>query len=90
MAQALDIRAQRAILLEALRAMPGVSPWDSDANMILVRFPDAQKVFEGLKARGVLVKNVSKMHPLLAQCLRLTVGTADENQRLLAAIQESL
>ena len=90
MAQALDIRAQRAILLEALRAMPGVSPWDSDANMILVRFPDAQKVFVGLKARGVLVKNVSKMHPLLAQCLRLTVGTADENQRLLAAIQESL
>ena len=90
MAQALDIRAQRAMLLEALRAMPGVSPWDSDANMILVRFPDAQKVFDGLKARGVLVKNVSKMHPLLAQCLRLTVGTADENQRLLAAIQESL
>jgi histidinol-phosphate aminotransferase len=47
--------------------MPGVKAWDSDANMILVRVPsDAQKAFDGLKARGVLVKNVSKMHPLLA------------------------
>jgi histidinol-phosphate aminotransferase len=49
-----------------------------------------KKTFDGLKARGVLVKNVSKMHALLAQCLRLTVGTADENSRLLAAFQESL
>ena len=87
--QALDIRAQRAMLLEALRQLPGVHVWNSDANMILIRVADAQKTFDGLKARGVLVKNVSKMHPLLAQCLRLTVGTAGENTRLLAALQES-
>jgi histidinol-phosphate aminotransferase len=89
-AQALEIRAQRAMLLEALQAMTGVKVWDSDANMVLVRVPDAQKTFDALKARGVLVKNVSKMHPLLAQCLRLTVGTADENSLLLAALQEIL
>jgi len=89
-AQALDIRAQRAILLEALRQLSDVHAWDSDANMILIRVPDAQKVFDGLKARGVLIKNVSKMHPLLAQCLRVTVGTADENARLLAALKETL
>ena len=89
-AQATELRAQRARLHAALRAMPGVKAWDSDANMILVRVPDAQKAFDGLKARGVLVKNVSKMHPLLAQCLRLTVGTADENTRQLAALLESL
>ncbi len=88
--QASALRAERTRLLAALRAMPNVKAWDSDANMILVRLPDAQKTFDGLKARGVLVKNVSKMHPLLAQCLRLTVGTADENTRLLAALQESL
>jgi histidinol-phosphate aminotransferase len=58
--------------------------------MILVRVPDAQKAFDGLKARGVLVKNVSKMHPLLANCLRLTVGTADENAQLLAALKAAL
>jgi histidinol-phosphate aminotransferase len=88
--QAMELRAQRTRLLAALRAMPAVKAWDSDANMILVRVPDAQKSFDGLKAHGVLVKNVSKMHPLLAQCLRLTVGTADENTRLLAALSESL
>jgi histidinol-phosphate aminotransferase len=42
--------------------------------------------FEGLKASKVLVKNVSKMHPLLANCLRLTVGTPQENDMMLAAI----
>ncbi len=89
-AQAQQIRAQRAIVFEALAAMSGVRPFKSDANMILVRVPDSAKAFDGLKAQGVLVKNVSKMHPLLANCLRLTVGTADENAKLLAALQPSL
>ncbi|MES2244575.1 MAG: histidinol-phosphate transaminase [Pseudomonadota bacterium] len=89
-AQAQEIRAQRAILLEALQVMTGVRAWKSDANMILVRVPDAQKTFEGMRARKVLVKNVSKMHPLLANCLRLTVGTADDNVQMLAALKESL
>ena len=88
--QAQELRAQRAMLFEALSVMPNVKAWTSDANMILVRVSDAAKTFDGLKARGVLVKNVSKMHPLLANCLRLTVGTADENSRLLAALEESL
>ncbi len=89
-AQALDVRTQRAMLMEAFSQMTEVKAYPSDANMILVRVPDAQKTFEGLKARGVLVKNVSKMHPLLAQCLRLTVGTAAENRVLLAALTQSL
>ena len=89
-AQAQEIRTQRAMLLEALSAMTHVKAWKSDANMILIRVPDAAKTFEGMKARGVLVKNVSKMHPLLVNCLRLTVGTAGENAQLLAALQKSL
>jgi histidinol-phosphate aminotransferase len=89
-AQAEDIRAQRTVLLAALQALPGVKTWKSDANMVLVRVPDAAKTFEGMRSRGVLVKNVSKMHPLLADCLRLTVGTADENAQMLAALKESL
>lgn len=89
-AQAQEIREQRAILLEALRGLPGIKTWKSDANMVLVRVPDAQKTFDGMRARKVLVKNVSKMHPLLANCLRLTVGTADENAQMLAALKESL
>ena len=88
--QAADIRQQRMVIQTVLAAMPQVKAWPSDANMILVRVPDATRAFEGMKARGVLVKNVSRMHPLLANCLRLTVGTADENERMLAALQASL
>ena len=95
--QAADLMAQRQRLLAALRAMPGLKAWDSDANMILVRVTAdegdadaASRVFERLKAGGVLVKNVSKMHPLLANCLRLTVGTEAENTQLLATLEKAL
>ena len=89
-AQAIDLRQQRARLQAVLAQLPGVKAWRSDANMILARFPDAQKTFDGLKAHGVLVKNVSKLHPLLANCLRLTVGTEGENTQMLSALKASL
>jgi len=43
-----------------------------------------------MKALGVLVKNVSVLHPLLSQCLRLTVGSPQENDQMLDALQRSL
>ena len=88
--QAAQIREQRSVLIDALARMSGVTPFPSDANMVLARVPDAQRCFEGLKARGILVKNVSKMHPLLANCLRLTVGTPAETARLISALQQAL
>ena len=88
--QAHILREERARLQRELAVLPGVQPFPSEANMILVRVPDAARVFDGLKARKVLVKNISKMHPLLAQCLRLTVGTPQENTLMLAALKESL
>ena len=88
--QAKTLRDERARLQHELAALPGVQPFPSEANMILVRVPDAVRAFEGLKARKVLVKNISKMHPLLANCLRLTVGTPQENTLMLAALKESL
>jgi histidinol-phosphate aminotransferase len=89
-AQALEIRAQRAMLLEALVKLPGVRVFPSEANMILLRVPDAAQTFVALKRHKILVKNVSALHPLLANCLRLTVGTPDENRQLLTALQDSL
>ena len=89
-AQAQEVRAQRELLLQTLAGLSGVRVYPSDANMILLRVPDAQKTFDGLKMHKVLVKNVSKMHPLLHNCLRLTVGTAEENEKLLAALAASL
>lgn len=92
--QALDEQA-RAIIrdrgrLEAgLDAVAGLERFPSAANFVLVRVPDAPRAFEGLKARGILVRNFHGSHPLLAHCLRLTVGTPDENARLLAALAEA-
>ena len=88
-AQAADLKRERDRIQSALKEM-GLKSWPSDANMILVRVPDPAASFEGMKARKVLVKNVSRMHPLLAGCLRLTVGTADENTQMLAALQSTL
>ena len=88
--QAQEIRTERDKLINALAAMPGVKPFPSQANMVLVRVPDADKAFAGMKAAGVLVKNVSKMHPLLVQCLRLTVGTPAENVQMLEALRNTL
>ena len=88
--QAAELRAQREMLLQNLARLPGVRPFKSEANMILVRVPDAGKTFSGLRHHKVLVKNVSKMHPLLDNCLRLTVGTPEENAQLLAALKASL
>jgi histidinol-phosphate aminotransferase len=89
-AQAIEIRAQRAMLIEAIAKIPGAQPIKSDANMFLVRVADAAKAFAGLKQRGVLIKNVSNMHPLLANTLRISVGTPNENQQLLTALEETL
>jgi histidinol-phosphate aminotransferase len=89
-AQARDVCDQRALIFESLAKLPEVFAFPSEANMLLVRVPDAQKTFDGMAALGVLVKNVSKMHPLLSQCLRLTVGTASENRLMLTALEASL
>jgi len=89
-AQAEVLRAERAKLLKALATLPGVTPFPSEANMILVRVPDSKQAFEGMRARGVLVKNIAGLHPLLANCLRLTVGTPEENVLMIEALKASL
>jgi histidinol-phosphate aminotransferase len=88
--QAAVLRGERGALIDALAAIPGVHPYPSEANMVLARVPNARAVFEAMKRHGVLVKNVSALHPLLQDCLRLTVGTPDENRQMMAALQAAL
>lgn len=86
--QAAELRAERAKLVAALSALPGTTVFPSAANFLLVRFPDADAAFAALLEAKVLVKNVGKMHPLLANCLRLTVGAPTENAQMLAALNK--
>ncbi|MEK7836135.1 MAG: histidinol-phosphate transaminase [Pseudomonadota bacterium] len=85
-AQAAAIRSERTRLFGGLRGLPGVEAYASEANFILFRVAKADQVFSGLKQRGVLIKNLHGSHPLLADCLRVTVGTPPENAQFLSAL----
>ena len=89
-AQAAELRAERERLARAVAALPGATVFPSAGNFLLVRVPDAAVTFETLLTSRVLIKNVSKMHPLLANCVRLTVGSAEENAQLVAALKLAL
>jgi len=92
--QAALLRAERARLLERLRAVPGVTAFDSAANFVLFRLGGgtaaADRVFAGLKSRGILIKNRAHAHPLLAGCLRVTVGLPAENDAFVTALTSCL
>ncbi len=92
--QAATLRAERERLLAALRGLAGVTAFASAANFILFRVDGgtdgADRVFAALKARGILIKNRTHVHPLLAGCLRVTVGTAQENDAFVGALTDSL
>ena len=87
-AQADQVLAEREGLGKALAAMPGVTVYPSAANFFLVRVPDSDRTYEALKRQGVLVRNFNS--PGLENCLRITVGTPDENRILLTAMREAL
>lgn len=89
-AQTATLRAERSRLAAALAGLPGVTAFPSDANFILFRVGNAERVFAALKANGVLIKNLSTSHPLLQDCLRVTVGKSDENARFIAALEHAL
>jgi histidinol-phosphate aminotransferase len=97
--QAQTIVHEREALFAQLQNIEGLTPYPSSANMMLVRVglrhPDveqchalAQAWFTALLEHGILIKNVSKMHPLLAGCLRLTIGAPHENQAMIQAFKQ--
>jgi histidinol-phosphate aminotransferase len=88
--QAARLNAARADLAAALATLPGVTVFPSSANFITVRVPDAERTCATLFAEKVLIKNLSKMHELLANCIRVTVSTPEENSVFLNALKASL
>lgn len=84
--QAAAIRRERARMAKALGEIRRVSVFPSDANFVLIRVPDANQWFGTLREAGILVKNVHGWHPLLENCLRITIGTPAENNAVLEAL----
>jgi histidinol-phosphate aminotransferase len=81
------IRAERERLLCALPALPGVAQvWPSDSNFILAAFKDASGALERARGARLLIRDV-RGYPGLGNCLRITVGTPEQNERLLEALR---
>ena len=96
--------AERQTLVQRLQAMQGPQGlshvYPTAANFVLVRLAGGQgegvgpsratRVAAAMRAAGVLIKDASRMHPALAECLRLTVGAPEENEAMLQALAAAL
>ena len=82
---------ERERLLKRLEDVPGVRTWPSKANFFLLELlaTSPKAVFESLYRRGVLVRDVSS-YPMLSRCLRISIGTPDENETFLHALGTAL
>jgi histidinol-phosphate aminotransferase len=90
--QTAHIRADRDTMYDELCAIDGIDVFPSQANFILFRTreADATSIFEVLKKEKILIKNLSGAGGLLANCLRVTVGTPEENAAFLYALKDAL
>jgi histidinol-phosphate aminotransferase len=84
------ILGERVRLIKELGELPGLKAYPSEANFILIEVSVAPRaVFDDLYAQGILIRDVSS-YPTLSKCLRISVGTREENDRLLSALRASL
>jgi len=90
--QAKIIREEREQLLTTLRDISKLEVFPSQANFILFRVleKNANDVFDEIKRNGVLIKKMKAEAGLLKNCLRVTVGTPDENQSFIDALVSAI
>lgn len=83
-----ELKAERSRLISALREYSETEHiFPTDANFVLVRVRDAQSLYDYLLTQGIIVRNRHRIE-LCANCLRITVGTPDENDALMAAMHD--
>ncbi|WP_260088577.1 histidinol-phosphate transaminase [Suttonella sp. R2A3] len=89
-AQTAMICRERERMFAEYQKLDGVKVWPSQANFLLMRVNDANAAQQALLARGIWVKSVSHVDPMLENCLRITISNAQENDRCLMALREAL
>ena len=82
------LKGERERMRTALHAYPCIQDFASEANFLTLRVPDAQALFDKLYAQNILIKKLHGMHPLLDQCVRITIGLPEQNQKVLNVIDE--
>lgn len=80
---------ERGRLFSELQKIPGVEVFPSEANFLLFRLEESQTIFEGLCRDKVLVRNVNNDGPL-KNCLRVAVGTPEENDLFLTTLKHHI
>lgn len=86
------LRNERARMFLQLSTLPGISPFPSSANFILFKTPKdkATEIFELLKEKGILIKNLAPQKGLLTDCLRVTIGKPEENNVFINALKSTI
>ncbi|MDK4687647.1 aminotransferase class I/II-fold pyridoxal phosphate-dependent enzyme, partial [Kingella kingae] len=81
------LTAERERVSSELAALEDVTVFDSQANFVTVRLPNANTAFEKLKQNKILVKNLHGSHSVVENCLRLTIGTPEQNDEVLRVLR---
>ena len=80
------LNSEKDILIELLSQIPSVNKvYPSEANFLLVEFKDSEKIFITLRSKGIIIRNRSSQ---IKNCLRITVGSPEQNKVLIKAIKE--
>ena len=82
------LKAERERVFNELSAIGRLKAFPSEANFITVRVPDAGALFNTLKENRILIKKLHGTHPLLAQCVRITIGSPGQNDAVLDIIRK--
>ncbi|MDU4438522.1 MAG: histidinol-phosphate transaminase [Neisseria sp.] len=82
------LKAERERVFCELSAIGRLKAFPSEANFITVRVPDADALFNTLKENRILIKKLHGTHPLLAQCVRITIGSPEQNDAVLDIIRK--
>ena len=88
--QAHKLCVEREALIKELQSIKNVHAFPSKANFVLIKIENSEQIFKKLLDRRILIKNVGKMHPLLTNCLRVTVSTPEENRLFIDALKATL
>ena len=81
------LKTERERLFDELSQISCLKVFPSEANFLTVRVPDAEALFEALKQNQILIKKMHGVHPVLAQCVRITIGTPEQNEAVLAVVR---
>ena len=81
------LKEERNRVFEAMKQIPEIHAFPSDANFILFEVDEAKKVLKALQSKGVLIRDMTS-YPKLEKGLRVTIGTPEENDLFLATLKE--